>query len=418
MGKKSGKAGRGGKGAAAAARQETPLPFVSLITPTYNRRRFIPQAIRCYLAQDYPRERMEWVVVDDGEDEVRDLFEGVPGVVYVRLETRLPLGKKRNHCHTLARGEIFVYMDDDDYYPPQRVSHAVASLLAAPKDTLVAGTSEIYVWFLQTDEVYQFGPYHKRHCTAGTFAFRRELLRTQHYLDDATYAEEKAFLKDFTLPVVQLDPMKTMLVVAHSSNTVDKSEVLRRVKAAQEYERMFAEREAAEARAAGERKKPNAGATTMGSSARESFKKPRMWIKDPAAKAFYEQLRADVAAAFHPSFQVGATPRPLLGAHAGEEKEDGVAAEPSAEGEAKAAGVAAEPRSLRDRTAKRSPEGEAKAAVGAAGAEAAAAAGAGAASGASATPAATITLPSALQILTPPEDSDWVLVEETGAAKS
>jgi hypothetical protein len=313
---------RGGAGGGDAAAGGALLPMVSLITPTYNRRRFLPQAIRCYLAQDYPRERMEWVVVDDGEDEVRDLFEGVPGVRYVRLESRLPLGKKRNYCHTVARGDIFVYMDDDDYYPPQRVSHAVAALLAAPEGTLVAGSSEIYVWFLQTDEVYQFGPYHRRHCTAGTFAFRRELLRTQHYLDDATYAEEKAFLKDFTLPVVQLDPMKTMLVVAHSSNTVDKGEVLRRVKAAQEQERAFAEREAAEARAAGERRKPSANATTMGSSARQSFKKPRMWIKDPAAAAFYEQLRAEVAAAAGEAeaARPGTAPRPLLGAHAGEER--------------------------------------------------------------------------------------------------
>jgi len=296
--------------------------MVSIITPTYNRRRFIPQAIRCYLAQDYPRDRMEWVVVDDGEDEVRDLFEGVPGVNYVRLETRLPLGKKRNFCHTVARGEIFVYMDDDDYYPPQRVSHAVSSLLSAPRDTLVAGSSEIYVWFLQTDEIYQFGPYHKRHCTAGTFAFRRELLATQTYLDDATYAEEKAFLKDFTLPVVQLDPMKTMLVVAHASNTVDKSEVLRRVKAAQELERQFAAQEAA---AAGPRNKRDSN-LSMGSSARQSFKKPRMWIKDPAAGAFYEQLRREVAATADPAFRIGDTPRPLLGTHAGDEREESLGA--------------------------------------------------------------------------------------------
>lgn len=313
-----GRTGRRGAKGAVAPQQ---LPMVSLITPTYNRRRFLPQAIRCYMAQDYPRERLEWVVVDDGEDEVRDLFEGVPGVRYVRLETRLPLGKKRNYCHTVAGGEIFVYMDDDDYYPPQRVSHAVEALTSAPAGTLVAGTSEIYVWFLQTDEVYQFGPYHRRHCTAGTFAFRRELLRTQHYLDDATYAEEKAFLKDFTLPVVQLDPVKTMLVVAHASNTVDKGEVLRRVKAAQEQERLFAEREAAAAAATTppRRKKEAAGGTTMGSSARQSFKKPRMWIKDPAATAFYEQLRGEIVAAGGGCARVGEAPRPLLGAHAGEE---------------------------------------------------------------------------------------------------
>jgi len=383
MGKQGarGKGGGGGgkKGGRLGGASTTPLPMVSLITPTYNRRRFIPQAVRCYLAQDYPRDRLEWVVVDDGEDAVADLFEGVPGVSYVRLEHRLPLGKKRNFCHTVARGDIFVYMDDDDYYPPQRVSHAVSSLLSAPAGTLVAGTSEIYVWFLQTDEIYQFGPYHKRHCTAGTFAFRRELLRTQHYLDDATYAEEKAFLKDFTLPVVQLDPMKTMLVVAHSSNTVDKGEVLRRVKAAQEHERQIlattAQQQQGRPKASGRAAAAAGTTTTMGGSARQSFKKPRMWIKDAAAVAFYEQLRGEVAATAAPEFRVGVTPRPLLGHHAGEEKRQGGGDIP--------AGVAA---------------------------AAAAAAAAAPAAAAAHSPSAT-TLPAALSIHTPPPDADWVMVE-------
>lgn len=272
-------------GAAATA----PLPFVSVITPTYNRRAFIPQAVRCFLAQTYPRDRMEWIVVDDGEDEVRDLFEGVPCVNYVRLESRLPLGKKRNFTHTLARGEILVYFDDDDYYPPERIMHAVTALAAAPKGTLVAGTSEIYVWFLATDEIYQFGPYHKRHCTAGTFAFRRELLRTRHYQDDATFAEEKAFLKDFTLPVVQLDPLKTMLVIAHDSNTVDKAQILSRVKAAAAAEEEQQQQQ--QQRRGGN----SSGSLTMGRTARQSFKKPRMWIKDAEALRFYAEVARKMA---------------------------------------------------------------------------------------------------------------------------
>ena len=52
-------------------------PFVSICTPTYNRKKFIPFLIKCYLAQTYPRELMEWVVVDDGDDFGR-IFLGDP----------------------------------------------------------------------------------------------------------------------------------------------------------------------------------------------------------------------------------------------------------------------------------------------------------------------------------------------------
>ena len=57
-------------------------PFVSICTPTYNRRKFIPFLIKCFQDQTYPPELMEWIVVDDGSDPVKDLFEGVKCVKY------------------------------------------------------------------------------------------------------------------------------------------------------------------------------------------------------------------------------------------------------------------------------------------------------------------------------------------------
>ena len=68
----------------------------------------------------------------------------------------------------------------------------------------------------------QFGPYGPNHATAGTFAFKRELLKTHRYDDNAALAEEKAFLKNYTVPFVQLEPKKTILVFSHIHNTFDK----------------------------------------------------------------------------------------------------------------------------------------------------------------------------------------------------
>ena len=44
------------------------LPFVSICTPTFNRRPFFEYTIKCFLHQDYPVERMEWIIIDDGTD--------------------------------------------------------------------------------------------------------------------------------------------------------------------------------------------------------------------------------------------------------------------------------------------------------------------------------------------------------------
>ena len=201
------------------------LPFVSICTPTFNRRPFWEYTIKCFKHQDYPKENMEWIIIDDGTDKIKDLIEDIPQVKYYSYTTKMPLGKKRNIMHEKSKGDIIVYMDDDDYYPKERVSHAVNMLLSHP-NALCAGASEIYIWFKHIQSMYQFGPYGPNHATAGTFAFKRELLKDHKYDDNAALAEEKAFLKNYSVPFVQLEPKKTILVFSHIHNTFDKKKLL------------------------------------------------------------------------------------------------------------------------------------------------------------------------------------------------
>ena len=200
-------------------------PFVSVCTPTFNRRPFINAMIKCFNHQDYPQDRMEWIIIDDGTDSVEDMIATHPRVKYFKYDTKMTLGKKRNLLHEKSRGEILVYMDDDDYYPPQRVSHAVEMLVSHP-GALCAGSSEIYIYFKHIGQMKRFGPYGPNHATAGTFAFKRKLLKNNRYNDDACLAEERAFLKDYTVPFVQLNPMKVILVFSHEHNTFDKRKLL------------------------------------------------------------------------------------------------------------------------------------------------------------------------------------------------
>lgn len=202
------------------------LPFVSVCTPTFNRRPFINTMIKCFDSQDYPKDRMEWIIIDDGTDPIEDLVGDHPNVKYFRFENKMPLGKKRNIMHEKSKGEIIVYMDDDDFYPPDRVSHAVHKLTTA-NGALCAGSSEMYIYFNDIKRMVQFGPYRKEHATAGTFAFKRGLLKYTKYDENACLAEEREFLKNYTVPFVQLDPLKTILVFSHSHNTIDKKKLIK-----------------------------------------------------------------------------------------------------------------------------------------------------------------------------------------------
>jgi glycosyltransferase involved in cell wall biosynthesis len=207
---------------------DSSLPFVSICTPTFNRRPFIKTMFECFKNQDYPKHRMEWIIVDDGTDKIKDLIEAsnIPQIRYFQIDKKITLGAKRNYMHKHIKGSIVVYMDDDDYYPPERVSHAV-EMLQKNEKALCAGASEIYLYFKTMGKMIQAGPYGPNHATAGTFAFKTELLKDTKYNDDASLAEERAFLKDYTVPFVQLDPLKTILVFSHEHNTFDKREMFK-----------------------------------------------------------------------------------------------------------------------------------------------------------------------------------------------
>jgi len=201
-------------------------PFVSVLTPTYNRRRFLPSLIECYQSQEYPKQYMEWIILDDGEDCVKDVFDacGIPNVRYIRMNEKLLIGAKRNILNREAKGSILVAMDDDDFYTPKRVSHVVKKFVQNP-GIQVAGSSEIYLYYTDIKKIYKFGPYDKNHATNGTMAWRKEYANTHLYDETVAFAEEKSFLASYTTPLIQLDPLQVMLVISHSDNTFNKKKL-------------------------------------------------------------------------------------------------------------------------------------------------------------------------------------------------
>jgi glycosyltransferase involved in cell wall biosynthesis len=203
-------------------------PFVTICTPTFNRRPFIPIMLKCFEHQTYPKDKIEWLIVDDGTDKIEELVTHIPQVKYFKFDTKMTLGQKRNFLNEKATGDIILFMDDDDYYPPERISHAVDVLRQNPK-ALCAGSSAMFIYFKHINKMYLFGPYGASHATAATFAFRKELLLKTKFNENSSVAEEKQFLKDYTIPFAQLDSKKSILVFSHTHNSFDKKELLKQM---------------------------------------------------------------------------------------------------------------------------------------------------------------------------------------------
>ena len=203
---------------------------VSVVTPTYHRRQFIPLLIQMYQHQTFPKEKMEWIILDDGKDSVEDLFKEasttIPNIRYIHIDKKLRIGAKRNRLNDEANAPIIIAMDDDDYYPPQRVENVVRSFQKYPKVDL-AGCSELYLYYLYQPAIYKIGPLGPNYATNGSMAWRKKYSNKHRYDEYVTHAEEVSFLENHKHLMIQMDPFDNLLSMCHHENTVDKDKLLK-----------------------------------------------------------------------------------------------------------------------------------------------------------------------------------------------
>lgn len=211
--------------------ERSPLPFVSVVTPTWNRRTFLPYLLYMFQYQDYPADRRELVILDDSPCSNADLIDSMkkyaacPHLIrYYHLPERLTIGAKRNRLNALAKGEYIICMDDDDYYPADKISYTITEMQR--HKARFAGCDRIPIWYSHIDRIYLSHAWGPKHALNGTFAFHRSYLKHHRYDDDATLAEESHFLNGFTTPVLQLAPERSILCISHNANTFDKDFVM------------------------------------------------------------------------------------------------------------------------------------------------------------------------------------------------
>jgi glycosyltransferase involved in cell wall biosynthesis len=186
-------------------------PFVSCVMPTYNRRRFIQQALRCFANRTY--RNAELIVVDDSERSVRSLCEGVEAVRYLRVGVSTT-GGKMNLGIEAARGDILQRFDDDDYYAPRFLQSSVEHLLGKdPGRTLV--TRCCFLTLVRSDGILR----HSGHgwTAGGAFCFLRDLWRRTPFRDADT-SEDSYFLHDLKPEIVRICDAEQYIVVRHDQN--------------------------------------------------------------------------------------------------------------------------------------------------------------------------------------------------------
>jgi len=168
-----------------------------------------------------------WVIVDNGSEWA--CAKDRPDVLYDQIQDRKPIGWLRNRCLDLALengADYIVFWDDDDYYPPTRISASIAALEATPTAD-IAGSSTMYLLLTRENVLMTTGPFHDRHATAATMVIRRRYAETHRFDPDKLRGEELQFTDKWAASVVQLRPEDVIVVMGHARNTVDKSALLK-----------------------------------------------------------------------------------------------------------------------------------------------------------------------------------------------
>lgn len=106
--------------------------LVSIVISNYNYEQFLRQAIDSALDQSYPY--IQVVVVDDAStDGSRDVIDEYDNVEKCLLSSNVGQNCALNEGFRLARGEIVIFLDSDDFLTPDAVALHVERFRANPK---------------------------------------------------------------------------------------------------------------------------------------------------------------------------------------------------------------------------------------------------------------------------------------------
>jgi len=150
-------------------------PFVSVLIDTYDHERFIEQAIASVLEQDFPVSEREILVVDDGStDKTPDILRKYePGIRVLRKQNG-GQASAFNFAIPHCRGEIVSFLDGDDWWAQDKLTHVVNAMNADPKVGIVGhGIVTVQRDGMQRSETLRDNFQFQANSLAGAHLFRR-----------------------------------------------------------------------------------------------------------------------------------------------------------------------------------------------------------------------------------------------------
>jgi hypothetical protein len=206
-------------------------PPISVITLLHNRRKFVDLAFHNLLVTDYPKDKIEWVVIEDSdimEEQASDKIikfgtQCAPmRVSYIPLDKKnVPIGAMRNRAVKKALHDIILFMDDDDHYPPSSFSRRVSWLVNHPwKPSAVACTTIACYDLVHGTSAVNTPPWSlplKQRISEATLVFKKSWWDVQRF-PKVNMAEGEGLLEGRESDVLELPPQQMIVAMSHGKN--------------------------------------------------------------------------------------------------------------------------------------------------------------------------------------------------------
>ena len=130
-------------------------PFVSVCVPCYLRRKFIPLIMCNLMNMDYPKEKIELNLLQDGPEDLfvtpQELVEFKKALHPIKVQykyepnIRRSIGEKRNRLVKSSSHKHIAMLDSDDIYLPTYLRYSLSSLFEA-KVGITSSASMIFIY--------------------------------------------------------------------------------------------------------------------------------------------------------------------------------------------------------------------------------------------------------------------------------
>ena len=205
------------------------MDHISILTPTYNRAKFLPLFIHNLKKQTYPHNLLEVVIDDDGTEPFTDNIEELRNninpikLIYHRNKKRRTIGEKRNNLVKISTHKILINMDDDDIYNPVYIEHSYLSLKEL-KCGLVGSNEMLFCYPKKEFKLTAIKCESKVQIHEATMCYTKKYFKSMGGYCKNSRGEGVKMIQNQEKNVGLTDIRLVMICIAHDGNSVDKEQ--------------------------------------------------------------------------------------------------------------------------------------------------------------------------------------------------